>query len=218
MLEWTYCEEHKHGQMVDESGIVAYVNRCGFDRDLPWRFDVRIDELDTITGHRSTLEEAKKAAEAAYRLLNPEPEPKPPYMRVNGVEHDAVLCFASHGMAFFTTQGLDKQWGDDWDDAPYEHNAGYPYTDRESPERWKVFSVFFEGPYILPEEGHRNSPYSVRDINKGNIPWLRYHNWRYDLTGESIPAGTTFIDFCNIMSRNGGRVYCPIEVVTEESK
>ena len=30
-------------------------------------------------------------------------------------------------MAYFTPVSLDEQWGDDWDDAPYEHNAGIPY-------------------------------------------------------------------------------------------
>ena len=30
--------------------------------------------------------------------------------------------------AFFTPM-FERQWGDDWNDAPYEHNAGYPYDD-----------------------------------------------------------------------------------------
>ena len=37
------------------------------------------------------------------------------------------LCYVEGNIAYFTTQDLDKQWGDDWDDAPYEHNAGLPY-------------------------------------------------------------------------------------------
>lgn len=37
------------------------------------------------------------------------------------------LCYVEGDWAYFTTQPLDKQWGDDWDDAPYEHNAGEPY-------------------------------------------------------------------------------------------
>ena len=28
---------------------------------------------------------------------------------------------------YYTTNSLDKQWGDDWNDSPYEHNAGIPY-------------------------------------------------------------------------------------------
>lgn len=41
-------------------------------------------------------------------------------------EH-AVPCYVEGNRAWFTTQSLDKQWGDDWNDAPYEHNAGRPY-------------------------------------------------------------------------------------------
>lgn len=41
---------------------------------------------------------------------------------------DFKLCYIDGCWAYFTTQDLDKQWGDDWDDVPYEHNAGDPYT------------------------------------------------------------------------------------------
>ena len=37
------------------------------------------------------------------------------------------LCYVQNNKAFFTTQNLEDQWGDDWDDIPYEHNSGYPY-------------------------------------------------------------------------------------------
>lgn len=40
---------------------------------------------------------------------------------------EPVLCYISKPWAYFTTQKLEDQWGDDWDDAPYEHNAGEPY-------------------------------------------------------------------------------------------
>jgi hypothetical protein len=38
-----------------------------------------------------------------------------------------VLCYVDGPWAYFTTQPLREQWGDDWSDAPYEHNAGPPY-------------------------------------------------------------------------------------------
>lgn len=38
-----------------------------------------------------------------------------------------MLCYVKEPWAYFTTQPLDKQWGDDWNDAPYEHNAEEPY-------------------------------------------------------------------------------------------
>lgn len=41
---------------------------------------------------------------------------------------DFKLCYINGSTAYFTTLSLDDQWGDDWDDAPYEHNAGTPYS------------------------------------------------------------------------------------------
>ena len=57
-------------------------------------------------------------------------------------ENEPVLCYIDQmGRAYFTTQALSKQWGDDWNDAPYEHNAETPYDDRENPPRWKITVV-----------------------------------------------------------------------------
>lgn len=40
---------------------------------------------------------------------------------------EPVLCYVRSPWAYFTTRPLFEQWGDDWNDAPYEHNAGEPY-------------------------------------------------------------------------------------------
>jgi hypothetical protein len=48
-----------------------------------------------------------------------------------GVNLDAVLCYIDGSWAYFTTQNLKDQWGDDWDDAPFDCNAGEPYRWRE---------------------------------------------------------------------------------------
>ena len=37
------------------------------------------------------------------------------------------LCYIDGPWAYFTTRPVAEQWGDYWDDAPYEHNAGEPY-------------------------------------------------------------------------------------------
>lgn len=39
-----------------------------------------------------------------------------------------ILCYVDRPWAYFTTQSLSEQWGDDWNDAPYEYNAGPPYS------------------------------------------------------------------------------------------
>ena len=36
------------------------------------------------------------------------------------------LCYLESSVMYFTSD-IDNQWGDDWDDIPYEHNAGKPY-------------------------------------------------------------------------------------------
>ena len=36
------------------------------------------------------------------------------------------LCYVDGNKAWFTNN-FEKQWGDDWNDRPYEYNAGLPY-------------------------------------------------------------------------------------------
>ena len=41
---------------------------------------------------------------------------------------------------FFTNADLTKQWGDDWNDAPYDCNAGWPYDDTSTQDedgKWR---------------------------------------------------------------------------------
>lgn len=66
----------------------------------------------------------------------------------------------------YFTKDLSEQWGDDWNDAPYEHNAGLPYGDDiiEIP-------ICIED-CIMPSTYWTNSPYSVSDINKGACAWI----------------------------------------------
>ena len=68
-------------------------------------------------------------------------------------------------ITLYFTNDMEKQWGDDWDDIPYEHNAGEPYEHETD-----VFSIIVNTNWedvITP-----HSPYSVKDINKGIIPWI----------------------------------------------
>jgi hypothetical protein len=83
------------------------------------------------------------------------------------------LCYVDGAFAYFTTQKLSEQWGDDWNDAPYEHNAGEPYEWREGDKepKWEILKVAFEGSLRTPDSGVENSRYSVQDINKGQIAW-----------------------------------------------
>ena len=69
-------------------------------------------------------------------------------------------------------------WGDDWDDSPYEHNAGEPYGE--------YIKVVIQGEFMTPNYGNINSRYSVESINKGAIPWLRsFYNVNYFLLANA---------------------------------
>lgn len=114
------------------------------------------------------------------------------------------LCYVCGPWAYFTTQALDKQWGDDWDDAPYEHNAGSPYEwhPRRGGARYSILRVAFDGWFSHPCDGHLNSPYSVQNINLGAAPWLRSD----DHPDKELSAGATFGEFVDFVLGNRGSI------------
>ena len=123
------------------------------------------------------------------------------------------LCYVSGGVAFFTTRALDKQWGDDWDDAPYEHNAGEPYLPHgDTDEAWEIHRLHFDGDFSEPRDrrGVRgNSPWSVQDINAGVTAWLVWGEYRRE-PSKPLHAGATVAEFIAYIQENGGTVYAPI--------
>lgn len=127
------------------------------------------------------------------------------------------LCYITGNKAYFTSN-FEKQWGDDWNDRPYEHNAGEPYKyDYSQPEQGiengvgiypeiKQKIIYFEVPCIsyLPCDGHTNSPYSVEDINHNRCPWLTLSdkNKQY-----YIFAGTSYTEFVKQIEKLDGTIY-----------
>lgn len=59
----------------------------------------------------------------------------------------------------------NNYWGDDWDDAPYEHNAGTVYDEYVK----DTIVITFPGDYVALEicEGMCNSPYCKEDFKDG---------------------------------------------------
>jgi hypothetical protein len=55
-----------------------------------------------------------------------------------------------------------KQWGDDWNDAPYEHNAGTVYA--EYVERTVDIAIPFDLYVIEPSDGQLNSSWCKEDM------------------------------------------------------
>lgn len=141
-----------------------------------------------------------------------------------------VLCYVNGSWAWFTSKPLSEQWGDDWNDAPYEHNAGRPYEPcwHNEPEhvakrgglckcqscvrdwnidgtpRWSIIRVAWEGPFVTPDDGCPNSRFSVEAINAGAIAWLRTEDRSPHI---AIPAGTTVGDFVRLVLQAGGKIY-----------
>ncbi len=115
-----------------------------------------------------------------------------------------VLCYIDGPWAYFTSQPLTYQWGDDWDDAPYEHNAGPPYGPR-SGENYEVVKLAFEGDFLRPHEGEGFVRWSVKDINAGKVAWLR--PWPWSNHDVRIWAGTTMAGFIRQVRAAGGKVY-----------
>lgn len=134
------------------------------------------------------------------------------------------LCYIDKPWAFFTTNPLSKQWGDDWNDAPYEHNAGTPYEpgfyhyasgkskkvnsdwNKDGTPKWEILKVAFDGWWATPCDNHLNSPYSVEDINAGSIAWLIGAHKKHHVP-VVIPAGTSLKNFIKLVGDGGGKVY-----------
>lgn len=133
------------------------------------------------------------------------------------------LCYIKDNFAYFTTQELDKQTGDDWNDAPYEHNAGEPYPpmlfnyvdgrkekdprewNEDGTPKWEIYKVAFDycGAETPAEIAGSNSRYSVDMINKKLTPWLTKFPDKALYAGASVEEFMTFIEDC------GGTVYVP---------
>lgn len=123
------------------------------------------------------------------------------------------LCFVEGSWAWFTDDVLGA-WGDDWNDAPHDCNAGWPYEDRG-----RFVKVAYDGDlHIVGTEQHgdgvgRWGYLSVEDINHGRAPWLvqlRYgaadDDGHVEL-GVQIAAGTALKTFRKLVAGAGGRVY-----------
>lgn len=124
------------------------------------------------------------------------------------------LIYVDRPWAWFTTrEDWQHQWGDDWDDAPYNCNAGDPYewrTFREVPE-YTLSKIAFDCELETPAEREYNSRYSVQMINSGMIAWLATYegsSLMYKQDG-AIHAGVTTKEFAMLIHRAGGTAYYP---------
>ncbi len=117
---------------------------------------------------------------------------------------DPILCFVKNGIAYFTTQKLQAQTGDDWGDSPYETNAGLPYSVTNKGKNVTISAYHYPRHFMTPAElAGSYSPYSVEDINAGAVAWLYSTE---DGERVAIYAGTPFSRFKRLMAPTGGVV------------
>lgn len=115
--------------------------------------------------------------------------------------------------AWFTSLPLELQWGDDWNDAPYEHNAGDPYSEHKEDGKYlphHLLKVAWDGPFSTPADlAGSNSSWSVQGINRGCVAWLVPDGWGAKDDARPIHAGASIIGFIEAVERAGGHVYLP---------
>lgn len=123
------------------------------------------------------------------------------------------LCYVEGNKAWFS-DNFENQWGDDWNDRPYECNAGEPYDcwleeiPHEPPvyeKQYKQHEIKHKILYFETEDWIDKRPcdmgrFSVEDINKQAVAWV--HTDKYN-----ILAGTTIEKFIETIENNGGKIY-----------
>jgi len=136
--------------------------------------------------------------------------------------HDAlgkpfVLCYVSNNFAYFTSQKLEDQDGDDWHkknstsgSPPFTYRKEYD-GDRLGKDPWEVIKIGYEGPF-------ENSDYlcdrlSVEQINRGGAAWLMYCGKD---KRKSIYAGATVLEFIEQVKATGGQVYVDLDEIKED--
>lgn len=144
------------------------------------------------------------------------------------------LCYVDAETAFFTSGSVADAWGDDWDDAPYQHNAEIPSEPRVMSSaqgeylpagewtpvgvpKWQILRLKYSdltSDVALPFEGYGQAKsWSVEQINKGDVPWFQV--WSHGPAGsqvvDTLNAGATLLQFQSFITRHGGLVWVPID-------
>ena len=186
--------------------------------DYPSREAIQIevlrDEIRALRWHVNHLEDQSSAH--LHALQN----------ALAGTPGDPVLCYIEKHpevddatgllrfVAWFTTQDLDKQWGDDWNDPLWDAGTPYEYRRGSRPVRdpvkgagwqtvwaktpWVVLPLHVVGPWSVPEHG------TVETINKTRGVWLYPAPVTDKTTVPAVHAGLPLKRFKKIVERAGG--------------
>ena len=88
-----------------------------------------------------------------------------------------IIDFFKYGNTvklYYGEDNCNDYWGDDWDDAPYEHNAGEVYS--EYVKGFAEFAFPLDFAILEPCNGFLNSPYSKEDMMNRKIPCITILN------------------------------------------
>lgn len=126
------------------------------------------------------------------------------YLRTKDYPNPEYIPGKSVYYAYFTPLSLKEQWGDDWNDSPYEYNAGKPYDHGDNfKEKIEILKIPFyinENKLYLPRDRGYNSPFCVEDINDGAIPWIFIKDYKTK-DSDYIMGGTSVVDFIKIIEK-----------------
>lgn len=125
-------------------------------------------------------------------------------MKIKEIYKKYRLCLVDGNEMFFTSS-FEDQWGDDWNDAPYDCNAGSPYED----DKHHVISAFVKKINLrTPCDLHYNAPYSAEDLNHKAAAWL------FDAEhGVSIFGGDTLEEVIAKAKEAGEEVFLSAEEI-----
>lgn len=107
------------------------------------------------------------------------------------------------------TDNCENYWGDDWDDRPYEHNAGKVYN--EFIVGWFVKTFEFDDLVMEASEGPwcGNSPYSKEDMKKREVPCVCV------LQKEFQDEYIWSYDFCRLLANENAIKYYFGDIIDE---
>lgn len=133
---------------------------------------------------------------------------------------DYRLCYVDSNLRCYFTDNFDDQWGDDWDDAPYQYNAEPPYADAD--HHIYILALDNGRAYDMgvstPDECDDSQ--SVSAINAGVRAWITVCDYRDNDKRSKlvcISGGTTVREFIDKL-KDSVVIYEPINFEVREMK
>ena len=165
---------------------LCYINTVP-ETNSDWDEDTKkLFESDGYKKWEKEREEYRKKCLEENRGFSYNPERENPYWDLMHMkEYPNPELEHGHYKAYFTPLPLNEQWGDDWNDAPLDCNAGIPYDDviDETEEKdgirfvknsheIEILTVLFDADCRFPWSYGYNSPFCVDDVNKHAVAWM----------------------------------------------